>query len=197
MPAQFAFARIDPDTHTALSDNRNPDLSWTDLPHGCRSLVLICVDTDVPTVADDVNQEGRTVAVDLPRADFHHWVMVDIPPTCNGIAIGQCSDGVTAGGKQDPNGPLGSRQGVQDYTGWFAGTPEMKGTYRGYDGPAPPWNDERVHHYHFRLYALDLMRCPVDGDFDAADVERAMASHVLTSAEWVGTYTLNPALQEA
>ena len=49
MPAQFAFARIDPDTHTALSDNRNPDFTWSDLPHGCRSLVLICVDPDVPT----------------------------------------------------------------------------------------------------------------------------------------------------
>ena len=30
----------------------------------------------------------------------------------------------------------------------------MGGTYRGYDGPAPPWNDQRVHRYHFTLFAL-------------------------------------------
>jgi len=192
IPAEFAFARIDPDVHATLSDNRNPDLTWTDLPHGCRSLVLICVDIDVPTVGDDVNQEGRTVPADLPRADFHHWVMVDIPPTCIGIAAGECSDGVTAGGKQDPNGPAGSRQGVQDYTSWFAGHPEMAGTYRGYDGPAPPWNDERVHHYHFRLYALDIDRCPVEGEFSVQDVLAAIVGHVIAVAECAGTYTLNP-----
>jgi len=31
----------------------------------------------------------------------------------------------------------------------------MKGTYFGYDGPAPPWNDSVVHHYAFTLYAVD------------------------------------------
>ena len=39
--------------------NRNPQLSWSDVPAATRSLVLICVDSDVPTRADDVNQEGR------------------------------------------------------------------------------------------------------------------------------------------
>ena len=195
IPAEFAFAKTDPEEHAISSDNRNPALSWSDLPRGCRSLVLICVDPDAPSVVDDVNQEERTLAAELPRADFHHWVMVDIPPTCSGVEAGECSDGVTPGGKQDPPGPTGARQGVQDFTGWFASDADMAGTYRGYDGPAPPWNDERLHHYHFRLFALDVVRCPVDGDFEVADVERVMAAHLLATAEWVGTYTLNPALQ--
>ena len=44
----------------------------------------------------------------------------------------------------------GARQGINDFTGWFAGNPELAGDYFGYDGPFPPWNDSldpplRVH----------------------------------------------------
>ena len=56
--------------------------------------------------------------------------------------------------------------------------------------PAPPWNDERVHRYHFLLYALDLERVPVEGAFSAADVRRAIAGHILAQATLTGTYTL-------
>ena len=164
IPTGFAFAKPDPETHATLSANRNPHLAWSGVPNGCRSLVLVCIDRDAPTVADDVNQEGRSVPAELPRADFVHWVMVDIPVACTEIAAGSCSDGVTPGGKTDPPGPAGSRQGFNDYGVWFAGDPEMQGAYQGYDGPASPWNDERLHHYHFRLVALDIERCPVEGD---------------------------------
>jgi Raf kinase inhibitor-like YbhB/YbcL family protein len=195
IPPEYAFGRTDPEAHVALSQNRNPDLSWTDVPEGCRSLALICVDPDAPTVPDNVNQEGRVVPANLPRADFHHWVMVDVPPTCGGIAAGECSDGVTPRGKQGPPAPVGApqaRQGVNDYTGWFAGDPDMDGTYLGYDGPCPPWNDERPHRYHFRLYALDIERCPVEGNFTAPQVQKAIEGHVLAEATCTGTYTLNP-----
>ena len=194
MPAEYCFARIADVGHVALAGNKNPELRWSGAPEGTASFALLCIDVDVPTVGDDVNQEGRSVPHDLPRTDFFHWVMVDIPADCTQIAAGACSDGVTAGGKQDPPGPEGSRQGSQDYTGWFAGDPDMQGTYHGYDGPGPPWNDERLHHYHFRLFALDLERTPVEGSFEGRDVLAAIEGHVLAEASWVGTYTLNPAL---
>jgi phosphatidylethanolamine-binding protein (PEBP) family uncharacterized protein len=41
----------------------------------------------------------------------------------------------------------------------------MAGEYYGYDGPCPPWNDERVHTYVFTLYALDIPRLPLEGRF--------------------------------
>ena len=84
---------------------------------------------------------------------------------------------------------------MNHYTSWFAGDADMEGTYMGYDGPAPPWNDERVHHYHFRIYALDIERSPVQERFQAADVLAAIEGHVLGEAQITGTYTVNPALR--
>jgi hypothetical protein len=152
------------------------------------------VDTDVPTRADDVNKPGRVVPASLPRTDFHHWVMVDIPPTVQEIGAGACSDGIVARGKRTPGGPAGARQGLNDYTSWFGGDADMGGEYFGYDGPCPPWNDELLHHYHFVLYATDLARCPVDGAFSAAEVRKAIDGHLLAEAKLTGTYSLNPAV---
>lgn len=195
MPEEFAFCAPDPATHVRMSRNRNPHLRWTGVPSTAKSLVLLCVDTDVPTRADDVNQEGRVVPASLPRTDFYHWLMVDIPPSVSEIKAGQCSDGIVARGKQSPAGPAGSRQGVNDYTLWFGGDAEMGGKYFGYDGPCPPWNDELLHHYHFIVYATDLARCPVDGDFTGTQVRDAIAKHVLAEARLTGTYSLNPAVK--
>lgn len=196
IPDEFAFCVPDARNHVALGRNRNPQLSWSDVPEGAKSLALICVDTDVPSVGTDVNKEGRSVKDSLPRCDFYHWVMIDIPPACAGVKAGECSDGVTPRGKRNPPGPKGSRQGRTNYTDWFAGDREMGGVYCGYDGPAPPWNDERLHHYRFRLFALDVPRLDVPDDFGAPEAIKAMKGHVLAQAEFVGTYTLNPALRK-
>ena len=195
IPAEFAFCAPDPAQHVQLAPNRNPHLRWTGVPSTARSLVLLCIDTDVPTRPDDVNKEGRTVPADLPRTDFYHWVLVDIAPSVSEIGAGSASDGVTARGKRNPHGPAGSRQGLNDYTGWFAGDAAMEGKYFGYDGPCPPWNDERLHHYHFVLYGTGRERCPVDGEFTGAQVRDAIAKHVLAEARLTGTYTLNPAVR--
>lgn len=198
IPAAFAFAEADPQPgstdHVRLAGNRSPQLSWGGLPPGTASLALICVDPDAPSVGDDVNKEGRTVAIDLPRADFHHWVMVDLPPSGTELIAGECSDGVSCGGKDNPPGPAGSRQGLNDYTAWFASDVDMAGNYCGYDGPAPPWNDERIHHYHFQLFALDIPTLPLPPLFTAAEARATMEGHILDSAQIVGRYTQNPAL---
>ena len=195
IPAQYAFCAQDPAQHVRMSSNRNPHLRWTGVPSTAKSLVLICVDTDVPTRPDDVNKEGRSVPADLPRTNFHHWVMVDIAPAITEIAAGSTSAGITARGKREPKGPAGTRQGINDYTSWFAGDADMEGQYFGYDGPCPPWNDALLHHYHFVLYAIDLKRCPVEGAFTGPQVEEAIARHVLAESRLTGTYALNPAVK--
>ena len=195
IPAEFAFGEIDITTHVKLSSNRNPDLRWSGLPAGTKSLAIICHDPDVPSRGDDVNKEGRTVPATLPRVDFFHWVLIDLRPDTPGIERGEFSAGVTARGKPGPHAPRDARQGINDYTGWFAGDKDMAGNYFGYDGPCPPWNDELPHHYVFTLYALDVPRLGTSGIFKGADARQAMAGHILAEARVTGRYTLNPAVK--
>ncbi|HEY6767992.1 MAG TPA: YbhB/YbcL family Raf kinase inhibitor-like protein [Candidatus Sulfotelmatobacter sp.] len=195
IPAEFAFGRIDPIHLFALSQNRNPQLEWKDVPEPAKSFVLICHDVDVPSRPDDVNQEGREVPASLPRIEFFHWLLLDIPVATREIAAGSYSNGVTPRGKSGPEAPHGLRQGLNDFTGWFANDPNMKGTYFGYDGPAPPWNDSVVHHYTFTLYAIDVPKLEVKGDLTGANVREALSGHILAQAKISGTYTLTPRLE--
>jgi phosphatidylethanolamine-binding protein (PEBP) family uncharacterized protein len=71
----------------------------------------------------------------------------------------------------------------------------MKGTYYGYDGPCPPWNDLLIHHYVFTLYALDIPHASAQGNLTGPNVRSRIAGHVLAEASIIGTYTLNPALR--
>jgi hypothetical protein len=192
IPDRCAFGKPNPDTHVELSDNKNPHLAWSDLPSGTKSLVLICHDSDVPSRPDNVNKEGVTVPAALPRVDFYHWVLIDLAPSGSPVAEGEFSNGITPKGKSGPAGPRGTRQGVNNYTQWFAGDENMAGDYFGYDGPCPPWNDEILHHYHFTLYATDLPRCPVEGSFTGPDVLAALNGHIVGRASIVGTYAINP-----
>ena len=192
IPEEFAFCALDPKSHVKLSKNRNPHLEWSGLPMGTKSLALVCHDYDVPSQADDVNQEGRKIPSALARIDFFHWVLVDLDPHSGAIKAGEFSDDVTPRGKAGPGGPRGTRQGINDYTGWFASDNDMKGDYFGYDGPCPPWNDSIPHHYVFTLYALDVAQLPVSGNFRGADALGAMKGHVLGEAKITGTYSLNP-----
>jgi len=195
IPGRCAFAVADPKTHVKLSDNRNPHLAWRDLPAGTKTLVLVCVDGDVPSKPDDVNKDGRQIPATLPRTDFFHWLLVDLKPDAGPIREGEFSSGVTAGGKSGPAGARGTRQGINDYTGWFAGDKDMAGDYFGYDGPCPPWNDSIVHRYVFTLYALGVERAPVEGAFRGPELLQAIKPHVLASAKLTGTYSLNPAVK--
>jgi Raf kinase inhibitor-like YbhB/YbcL family protein len=191
IPARYAAGRLDAQGSVGFSDNLNPHLAWSDLPAGTRSLALVCHDFDVPSKGDDVNRPDREVPADLPRVDFFHWVMVDLPPTVSEIAEGEYSRGFTPRGKQGPATLHGARHGLNDYTGWFAADPERAGQYFGYDGPFPPFNDSLVHHYVFTLYALRTDRLAVEGAFTGAQVRAALAGQVLGEATLSGTYTLN------
>ncbi len=188
---RFAAGRLSGADGVGFADNLNPHLAWNEVPAGTRSLVLICHDFDVPSRPDDVNRPDREIPSDLPRVDFFHWVLVDLPPGLDHIEEGEFSRGFTPRGKPGPAAPHGARQGLNDYTGWFAADPALAGQYFGYDGPFPPFNDSLVHHYVFTLYATALPRLVLDGAFTGPQVREAMAGQVLEAATHSGTYTLN------
>ena len=182
------------DALVVFADNFNPDLSWSQVPENTKSFALTFVDETCPTKPDDVNQKGREVPEDLPRADFFHWLLVDIHPEQRQIDSGDFSDVVSRRGKS--NCVAFGRVGLNDYTGWFKGDEDMEGQYFGYDGPCPPWNDSLIHTYHLTLYALDITKCDLAENFEGKDLLAAIEGHVLESASLSCTYTLNPRLKK-
>ena len=201
IPARYAAGKLDDVGDPTFSDNLNPHLAWSDAPAGTQTFALICHDFDVPSRGDDVNRRDREVPADLPRVDFFHWVLLDIAPSLSRIAEGEFSRGITPHGKSGPQvdhpGWQGARQGLNDFTGFFAGNPAMAGDYFGYDGPYPPFNDSLVHHYVFTLYALAIARASLTGTFTGAQARQAFHPHVLAEAAHSGTYTLNQRLIQA
>lgn len=193
IPEKYAFAKPHPETRVTFAGNTNPQLAWSDAPEGTRSFALICHDYDVPSKGDDVNQPDREVPEDLPRVDFFHWVVVDLPRDKTSIEEGEWASGVVEKGRGAAEAPVGSH-GLNDFTGWFAEDPDMAGEYHGYDGPAPPWNDSIIHHYVFTVYALDVDSVDVSGSFTGHHVREAIEGHVLAEASLSGTYTQNPRL---
>ena len=190
IPAEYAMGVRGPDGPVP-GPNRSPHLAWSGAPANTKSYVLLCVDNDVPQDASIANKPDRTIPREAPRGPFYHWVLVDIPVSRSELTEGVDATGITAKGKEPGHTPHGVR-GLNDYTKWFHGDAQMAGQYGGYDGPWPPFNDERVHRYVFTLYALDVETLGLGARFTGADVVRAIEGHVLAQASITGTYTLNP-----
>jgi hypothetical protein len=105
---------------------------------------------------------------DAPSAEpFVHWVIYNVPADAPGLP-----EGVKKVPK--PPTPRGALQGVNSFG------------KIGYNGPAPP-RGHGVHHYHFRLYALDR-HIALDPGLDRASVVASISGHVLDEGEIIGTY---------
>ena len=196
VPEQHAFGVPDGSGKAAPEGgNRSPHLRWSGHPEGTQSFALIVYDPDVPADFTDANQEDRTLPEDAPRADFSHWLLVDIAPDVTELPEGAGSEEIVIGGK-DPGPTEHGIGGVNSYTDFLEGDPDMGGTYGHYDGPFPPFNDERLHHYHFVVYALDVPSLGLEGEFKLDDVRAAIEDHVLDEGEIVGTFTLYAPLLE-
>ena len=97
---------------------------------------------------------------DAPRGTFTHWVVFDVPADRTDIPSGTGADAVGLSGRNS----LGKA---------------------GYMGPCPP---SGTHRYFFRLSALDLATLGLTAGATREAVERAMAGHVIGTAELMGRY---------
>ena len=96
-----------------------------------------------------------------------HWVIYKIPTTATALR-----ENVPKTGSMPE--PAGAMQGVNS---WGA---------IGYRGPAPP-RGHGVHHYHFKLYAVDTA-LNVAAGVDKKKLLSAMQGHIVAQGELVGTY---------
>ncbi|MBI5754042.1 YbhB/YbcL family Raf kinase inhibitor-like protein [Candidatus Peregrinibacteria bacterium] len=95
---------------------------------------------------------------DAPMGTWVHWTIWNIDPKTGSIA--------------ENSKPAG-----------IEGTTSFGNT--GYGGPCPP---SGVHHYHFKLYALDTkLNLPISAK--KTDLEKAMQKHILAQADLIGLYT--------
>jgi Raf kinase inhibitor-like YbhB/YbcL family protein len=101
---------------------------------------------------------------DAPGGTFVHWVLYDVSARARGLAEGLSPGGSVAGA---------GTQGLNDFG------------RLGYGGPCPP--PGAPHRYVFTLSALDT-RLGLAPRMRAADVRRAMQSHVLAEARLVGRF---------
>lgn len=189
----YAFCIAAQQGHMQEGPNRSIGLEWSAGPPGTLSYAILAVDRDVPADFTYAGKEGHVIAADAKRRDFYHWVLIDIPSDRTILPEGLDSQGVAKTGKSETQMPYGQR-GSNDYAGYFASDPARQGIYAGYDGPCPPWNDERIHRYAFQVYALNVSKLGIGGRITGPDALKAMEGHVLAKGEVVGQYTLNPSL---
>lgn len=101
---------------------------------------------------------------DAPRGTWVHWLLYNLPAEAAELGSGV---------PRLPELPSQARQGVND-------SGEV-----GYVGPCPPAG--KPHRYFFRLHALDTSLNLPPG-VSRADLEQAMAGHVLAIGTLMGTY---------
>ena len=96
---------------------------------------------------------------DAPAGNWTHWLVWNIEP---GIAT-----------IEENSVPMGALQGKNDFD------------KLSYGGPCP---GSGIHHYSFRIYALDQKLDLHEGS-NKKDLESAMEDHILDRAELIGTYS--------
>jgi Raf kinase inhibitor-like YbhB/YbcL family protein len=190
LPVSTAFCM--PKGSPLKPHDESPGLVWSPGPPGTKSYALIAVDPDVVKNLSLMNKPGVTIPVGAPRMNIYHWVLIDIPPTVTSLAPGEDGDHFVPGGK--PIGPakIGVR-GSNDYWPYFNKRPgapaAMHGPYGGYDGPCPPSNDQLIHTYVFKIFALDVASLNLTGQFFAPAALAAMQGHILAEGQAAAKFT--------
>lgn len=131
-----------PQQYSCKGQNVNPPLTIFNVPDKAQSLALIMHDPDAPS------------------GDFLHWLMWDITPGAESIAVNHV-----------PVGAIQGRNGRGE---------------NGYTGPCPP-QGTGTHRYVFDFYALDTtVDLPSGSTRD--QLEKAMSNHILDKSTLVGVF---------
>jgi len=168
IPSANASCVGTPDGKSARGTNKSPAVSWSQGPSGTHSYALTLVDSDVAIDKFGSNKDGVSIPASAKRQEFVHWVLADIPATQTNLDEG------ASVGRYGQNGA----------------------SEAAYKGPCPPWNDERFHHYHVTVYALDVDRLDLPDPFNRADLLKAAKGHILASGSATLRYATNAKARE-
>jgi len=101
---------------------------------------------------------------DAPGGTWTHWLIWNIPAHLTALPEGVPAEDILENG---------ARQGRNDF-------------HRiGYGGPCPP--PGKAHRYFFKLHALDTA-LDLKAGASRKELDRAMKGHIVSQAEWMGTY---------
>lgn len=163
----FADGGLIPAAHAQTGRDVSPPLTWSGVPEGTASFVLVVRDLDA--VAPGGGE------------DLLHWLVWNIPGTATSLPAG-----VPEGNAPEP--PRGGGAVPRPPTDRLR---QISATGPNYRGPAAPASGP-PHHYVFELYALDVgIDVPAVGQSPAATraaVMAAMAGHVRGKGVLTGRY---------
>jgi Raf kinase inhibitor-like YbhB/YbcL family protein len=120
-------------------------------------------DVNPPLTISEVPEGAKSLVLivddpDAPAGDWVHWTMWNIPVTTSEIPEGSV--------------PAGATVGLTDFG------------KNAWGGPCPP---SGVHHYNFKLYALDA-ELNIDASSKKKDLEKVMGPHVIAEITLTGIY---------
>lgn len=129
-------------------------------------------DVNPPLTFSNIPEQTQSLALivddpDAPSGDWVHWLLWNIDPSCDTIIENYTNEEF-----EPETDNLMAIEGVTS-----AGMV-------GYHGPCPPLG---IHHYQFKIYALDTI-LPLGPDSRKKDLESAMGGHIIDHATLVGLY---------
>jgi Raf kinase inhibitor-like YbhB/YbcL family protein len=101
----LAYGAILPDLYTCTGSSESPEVSWSGIPEGTQSLVLILDDPDAPSGV------------------FTHWIVYNVPLTTDSFRRDQPNEKVLSDGSQQGVNTAGTR-------GYYPPCPPVGSTHR-------------------------------------------------------------------
>jgi Raf kinase inhibitor-like YbhB/YbcL family protein len=143
--SNFKNGQAIPARFTCDGANVSPDIQWSALPTGTKSIAIVMDDSDTPM-------------------SFTHWLAYDIPAGTHDIPEGASTPSMRLGHAAEGANNFGNI---------------------GYGGPCPPHG---THHYHFRVYALDVDLALPSGQ-SKEQLANAVKGHVLAKGAISGVFS--------
>jgi len=160
-----------PVKYTCLGQEINPPLSITNIPPEAKSLAIIVDDPDAKvTVTKPI--PGKTTKT---KKGSHKKATK--PPAMESVQVDSCFThwvvwNIDVDGGNIPEGFRNPDEGLNG----------MK--QPGYKGMCPP---SGLHHYHFKVYALDT-KLNISKTSSKAELEKVMQGHIISWGELVGVF---------